>query len=103
MKLLAVKDRVYDLLLSDAKYRNNDSKLVVAVWKQEYLGPGQKLTKNTPLDDFFLAYEFGRLTPADTITRCRRKLQETIPALRGTLWNKRHEIQEDVINQLKAF
>ena len=101
MKLLAVKDRVYDLLLSDAKYRNNDSKLVVAVWKQEYLGPGQPV--GGFLDDFLTAYELGKLTPADTITRCRRKLQETIPALRGTLWNKRHEIQEDVINQLKAF
>jgi hypothetical protein len=95
MELLAIKDRVYELLLSDAKYRNSDKKLVVAIWRQE-LSPELR-------GAFLTAYENGKLTPADTITRCRRKLQETIPALRGTMWNKRHEMEEEVKNQLRAF
>tara|TARA_R100000458_G_scaffold55638_1_gene59772 strand:+ start:433 stop:747 length:315 start_codon:yes stop_codon:yes gene_type:complete len=98
IKLLAIKDRVYDLLVTNGNLRNSDRKLVVEIWKQEvthHRGMG--------MVGFFNAYERWELTPADTITRCRRKLQETIPALRGTMWNKRHDLQEEAINQLKAF
>jgi hypothetical protein len=40
---------------------------------------------------------------SESITRCRRKLQEEHTYLRGEKWAERHRIQEDVKEELKNW
>tara|TARA_R100000655_G_scaffold40612_4_gene76404 strand:+ start:175 stop:462 length:288 start_codon:yes stop_codon:yes gene_type:complete len=87
MKKLPIKEIVYNLLVKNGNLRDNDNKLVVEVWREEF--SAYNITYS-----FFNAYSEGKITPADTITRCRRKIQQEIPALRGAKYEARHKRAE---------
>jgi hypothetical protein len=50
--------------------------------------------------DFLQLYASNQLPQADVITRARRKVQEEKPNLRGKLWNERHQLKEEVKNNI---
>jgi hypothetical protein len=80
-----------ETLLTDKEYlRDNDEKLVANVIYQFLL-----LGKYDPhtLSAFQLLnlYAEGNLPTVDYITRIRRKIQETNPALRGLLYQQRQK------------
>ena len=86
----------------DDIFRDNDNKLIAIVW--------HKLLKEVDIDSKEISgwtllthLSKGDLPAPESITRCRRKLQEEIPALRGTTWEKRHKKQDAVKQELKTL
>ena len=86
----------------DKVFRDNDNKLIAIVW--------HKLLKETDIDSKEISgwtllthLSKGDLPTPESITRCRRKLQEANPTLRGTTWDKRHKKQETVKQELKTL
>ena len=80
-------------------FRDNDNKLIAMVW--------HKLLKETDIDSKEISgwtllthLSKGDLPAPESITRCRRKLQEEIPELRGMTWTKRHKKQTKVKKEL---
>ena len=88
---------VKDLITKHPHLRDNDNKLLANVWYQSV----------TPLQeewlDFLALIANGDLPSSESIMRCRRKLQELNPELRGELWDKRHQMQTQVKEELKEM
>jgi hypothetical protein len=90
MKL--IKDKVISLLTADAKYREDDNKLIARIWYQESL-----LLNCSTSVDLLTALAKGKLTSPESIRRSRQKVQEEIPGLRG----KNYKIRQEEANQFK--
>lgn len=88
-KLQSTMDKVAVLLWLSNEYKNDDQALVVRYWWDELKD------KNISVKDFFTEYKGGKFTPADRITRARRKLQEFYPLLRGKKWKPRKDEEDD--------
>ena len=96
---------IKSLLLSggrDKVFRNNDNKLIANIWHKLLEKSGIN-TKNITGWTLLTHLSKGDLPTPESITRCRRKLQEEIPALRGTAWDKRHKKQKEVKEELKTM
>mgnify|MGYP003135002865 CR=1 FL=1 len=102
MKILgskALKVSVKTLLLANSHLRDSDVKLVANIW-WEYLKDD---LDNMSAFDLLKKLSNSELPSSEAITRCRRKLQEIDPTLRGVLWYKRHKLQEQVKMELKEI
>lgn len=93
MSYLQVNDIVHSMLKLHPLMRDNDYKLVVAVWNKELLQNNINIREITAYDAF-VHIANGKVSPVESITRCRRKLQENYPALRGKRWAERHDALE---------
>ena len=82
--------------------RDNDNKLISATW-HKLLEKNGIDTKSITGWNLLTHLSKGDLPTPESITRCRRKLQEEIPALRGTAWEKRHKKQSEVKTELKTM
>ena len=95
MKINKAREKVYKLLLNNGHLRNSDLKLIACIWYSE-----------VPNINDLTAYEFlqkfsnGELSNPESIRRSRQKVQEEIPALRGTNYKKRQLNQSNVKQQL---
>lgn len=80
-------DTVLELLINHPELRDSDKKLIWRVWEIE---AGKRLALIS------LEYYMGLTTP-ESITRCRRKIQELRPALQGSefVTNARREKAEE--------
>lgn len=97
-----IVDTVRMLLEQYEDLRDSDEKLVTMIWKRQLVEFA--FTQTARADLFFGLYEKGNITAADSITRCRRKLQEEIPALRGSSYNDRQHIHTAAAkDELKAI
>lgn len=103
MKLLPIKDRVQKLLENNPHLMDDDRKLVANVWHAEIQKKLMLLPSQLTASNLLHELSGGRLSDYDAITRCRRKLQEENPHLRGKKWAKRHDRQQEVIEELKLF
>lgn len=76
-------DLVKKLLTENTTYRNSDKELIWRVWQIE----GRVAFGVLRLEDYLKA------TPPESITRARRKVQETHPSLQavGSVKKERHE------------
>lgn len=90
------KDIVKEMLETIPRTRDDDAILVCMVFDK--LGKNWRL----PFADIMLEVSKGRLPSFETITRCRRKIQEEFPELRGTIQEQRNELQEDYKNLAKG-
>ena len=90
------KDTVEKWLRKHPHLRDDDARLVANIWRTQTKGIDSK-------KEFLALLAKGKITPSDSITRSRRKLQELYPELRGKLWNQRQGKQEDVIDQINNF
>ena len=73
--------------------RDDDALLCATIWYEEAKRKGL-------LNDglaFLMAYSRGEFTPAETITRSRRKIQEMNPELRG----RNYQIRKQAGKQFK--
>jgi hypothetical protein len=97
-KIKNIQDVVKDALIRYPKYRDDDNKLVAYIWWKNLKN------NNIPEDiiamDFLQLYAKNELPQADAITRARRKVQEENPELRGELYNERHQLKEEVKNNI---
>jgi hypothetical protein len=91
--------RIEYLLERDPRTRDNDDLLCATIW---FVEANMKRRPDLSAVEFLRDYSQGLLTPAESIRRCRQKIQETTPLLRGTSYGKRKERAKnytDVFNQ----
>lgn len=72
--------------------RDNDAKLMWNVWFKQLPN-----IKERSVEEIAALHIKGKLGSWESITRCRRKLQEEYPHLRGDKYEKRH--QEEVFTR----
>jgi hypothetical protein len=83
------KELVRQLLEQYPQTRDNDNLLMSMIWRKE-----------SNLFNFFHRLESGKLTPAETIRRCRQSLQKANPELRGKMYDLRQKHQAKVKKEL---
>ena len=99
MKLLSksLQSIVRGVLMGSPDSRDSDRLLCAEVWWKQ-------MDRQSSTDEGFLnMYVKGDLTTADSITRCRRKLQEEDKTLRGNKWYERHDRSEEVKQEIINF
>ncbi len=84
---------VKQLLERDADLRDNDNRLIANVWAHQ-MRPKQ--LANMCAVDFVRMIAGGSFKAAESITRCRRKLQEEQPELRGSRYHERRSLEHTV-------
>lgn len=90
-KIKKVEPWVKRILEKIPETRDNDQLLILKVWAVE--NPALRNDSHS-FKLFATQLLENKYTNSDTITRCRRKLQEKHPELRGEKWNDRHQEQE---------
>ena len=91
-------DKVVNLLTEHPSLRDSDERLIANIWYNH--------TKNVDeIDAITLLSRFaeGKLPSYQSISRCRRKIQEEKPELRGRKWAKRHSKQKMIKNEIKEM
>jgi len=83
------KQKIAAILMNHPKSMDDDNLLQALVWKGEMAG-----NPNISAMDFLRLYSAGSFTSPETIRRCRQKLQEEYPHLRGSKYKIRHDHQE---------
>ena len=53
--------------------------------------------------DLLMHIAQGKLPSFESISRCRRKIQQEDRSLRGELWDKRHQIANDIRKEIRTF
>lgn len=89
----SVKDRVKYLLLKYPHLRDNDNKLVANYWFFELKDRGVNLS-DISASELLNLFSNKKLSSFESISRCRRKLQEENEILRGKSYQKR-KAEED--------
>lgn len=93
-KMKSIKNDVRELLIKYPQYKDNDSKLISAFYFLKY--GGRKIFENKTAMQFLTDFANKKFPFPDTITRVRRKLQESEPELRGENYKKRHQHDAEV-------
>ena len=93
-------EKIKDLLLTDARYKDSDTLLVNRVQRDEMVAKNISIETST-IRDFFMLRLNKVITSEDTITRCRRAVQEYYPETRGLKYKARQSKQVEVIDNLK--
>lgn len=88
-----IKDKVQDLLTRFPHLRDSDEKLCANIWHSQ-------IPAGISAKDYLQLYADGKLPSSESITRCRRKIQEDNPDLRGKFYRERQEKQEAIQAQL---
>ena len=92
-----IQDIVEKSLQDDVRARDNDMRLTALIWHKEL---GVLRDKCMPLLEL-IAY--NKVTNFESISRCRRKLQELHPDLRGAKYKARHDKQKEVKDDLNIM
>lgn len=95
-KIKQLRDVVIKLLKEFPHLRDNDEKLCATIW---YNNIGGKTNTATAME-FLKMYSEGKLPSHDSISRCRRKVQEETPELRGITWVERQRKGSQVRNEI---
>jgi len=93
-KMKSIKNDVRELLIKYPQYKDSDSKLVSAFYYLKY--GGKKVFENKTAMQFLTDLAHRKFPFPDTITRVRRKLQQTEPELRGNNYKIRHQHDAEV-------
>lgn len=95
MSILTNYDKVKWFLENMPFTRDSDIRLIATWWQNEAVKQG--LDK----EDFLKDFADGKYTNPESIRRCRQKVQENFPHLRGKVYNKRQQLKEEVRNEIK--
>lgn len=99
-KYTKILDVVTELLNKNPHLRDSDRKLVSTVWWKHIGEPVEWLNGM----DILKMYADGDLPDVDSITRCRRKIQEHNVELRGEKWKERRtKLQDKVKKELNSY
>lgn len=102
MVTLEIKGKVRSILMRDARTRDNDALLCALIWHEELKKEGN-LTISAV--DFLKMYSTNKFTNYESVRRCRAKIQEEEPALRGETYMQRKEkgsrIKKDITDSDK--
>ena len=86
-KLFVVMDEVHSFLINHPVLRDSDERLMANIWSKAILPPHTLETISAK--GLLEKLSEGKLPSYESISRCRRKLQELYPDLRGDKWYKR--------------
>lgn len=79
-------EKVMHYLNNDPVCRDNDNMLIAKVWFDEM----SNAQKSEPTVQFLIDFSEGKYSSAESIRRCRQKLQQEYPGLRGRSYMARH-------------
>ena len=88
-KLFSVIDEVESFLIQFPLLRDDDERLMVNIWTK-HIGGFDNLD-NFSAKEVLRMIAYHKLPSFESISRCRRKLQEQCPNLRGEKWYERHK------------
>ena len=97
-KITRLVDRVIRLLTVESDLRDNDRRLTCNIWWKSVSNPELLM-----FEDFIKLYIDGKVPESDSITRCRRKVQEENEELRGESWDLRHGLEDVVKEELREI
>ena len=97
-KITRLVDRVTRLLRDKSTLRDNDRRLTCNIWWKSVPNP-----KLLMFEDFIALYIEGKIPESDSITRCRRKVQEENKELRGESWDLRHGLEDAVKEEIREL
>jgi len=97
-KIAKLVDRVTRLLTVKSDLRDNDRRLTCNIWWKSVSNPELLM-----FEDFIALYIKGKVPESDSITRCRRKVQEENEELRGESWDLRHGLEDAVKEELREI
>ena len=97
-KIASLTDRVVRLLTIKSDLRDNDRRLTCNIWWKSVSNPELLM-----FEDFIALYIKGKVPESDSITRCRRKVQEENQELRGKSWDLRHGLEDAVKEELREI
>ena len=93
-QLFSVVDEVEKFLTEYPVLRDNDRRLIVNLWTKR-MG-GSEIVDHLDPNEVMRLIASPELPSSESITRCRRKIQEKYPNLRGEVWYKRHQRAENI-------
>jgi hypothetical protein len=95
------KQVVADILLRYNSTKDSDGALIATFYLNEV--GGKDILKSMSAYDFLKILSEDKLTPASTIIRVRRKLQEDYIDLRGKKYQERMNAGEDTRKKIKTL
>ena len=87
--------RIKNYLINNPKLRDSDNKLMARVWYDE-MQASKGLIETA--EEFLVAVSNKQLTSWESATRCRRKIQENFPELKG----RQHSLRQAKANRVNA-
>ena len=100
-RIFILIDEIETFLKKFKALRDSDERLMANIWGK-YIGIDKIVALNA--SDLLKLLSKGMLPSYESISRCRRKLQEEFPELRGKKWKTRHEnIKKDVEREVKEI
>lgn len=99
-QLLNTKEKVRFILNKHAKTKDSDTALITFFWHYELIKSGIDIDKITGRD-FLHQIFYKKLTDTETIRRCRQKLQEQHPELRGSSYKSRQTESKTITKNIK--
>ena len=97
-KITKLVDQVTRLLTIKSDLRDNDRRLTSNIWWKSVSNPELLM-----FEDFIRLYIKGDIPESDSITRCRRKVQEENEQLRGESWDLRHGLEDIVKDEIREL
>ena len=98
-KLFSVINEVEIFLIKHPALRDNDERLMANIWAK-YIGNRDDMDGPESWQDMLSLLAKGRLPSYESISRCRRKIQEKKPHLRGEKWDKRHGRAKEIRREI---
>jgi hypothetical protein len=100
-EMKTIKEKIYYLLSANEHLRDNDNKLIANIYLKE-IG-GVERAKQISSFDLLTMLASGSLSSTESIMRCRRKLQEDYPELRGQFYEKKQVARVIIKKQIKTL
>ena len=97
-KITRLVDNVTNLLIVEPALRDNDRRLICNIWWKSISNPELLM-----FEDFIALYIKGKVPESDSITRCRRKVQEENKDLRGESWDLRHGLEDAIKDEIREL
>ena len=100
-QLFSVIDEVEKFLTEYPVLRDDDRRLIVNLWTKR-MG-GSDVVDHLEPNEILKIIASSEMPSPESITRCRRKLQEKHPMLRGEVWYQRHQRAKNIRKGINTF
>ena len=91
---------VKTMLQENQRLRDSDERLMATMWFKHI---GEDKVKDLTAINLLQKLSDGKLPSYESISRCRRKIQEEKPELRGEKWKERHDAEEAVKTEIRQM
>ena len=102
-RISSVQNIVKAMLAEYPHLRDDDQKLMANIWYKHICDDYMDDAGALSAFDLLQMLSDGKFPSYESISRCRRKLQEEYPDLRGDKYEERHAYQKEIINDLNSI